>query len=119
MGYMVDISTTTSDVLKYFSPSPPALVIVNESLISDDDFSWVKDIRQQFPLLPIIIYSDKENLKMQKEELRKGANDFLYPPITRDEIVSMISSNIQKTISLKNYIILESRRALILMKYYG
>ena len=111
MGYMVEINTSISDILKYFSPSPPALVIINESLILEDDFSWIKDIRQQFPLLPIIIYSDNENPQMQKEELRKGANDFLYPPITRDEIVSMISSNIQKTISLKNYIILESRRA--------
>jgi two-component system NtrC family sensor kinase len=111
MGYLVEISPTLSDIEKFFSPTPPTLIIVNEWLILENHFAWVKDIHQLFPLLPIVVYSSKENSQLQKEAFRLGVNDFLHPPVTRDELVNTISSNIQKALTLKNHILLESRRA--------
>ena len=111
MGHIVEISTRSAEARQFFSPVPPALLIINELIAAENQFSWVKEIRQQFPLLPIIMYTQKENPQTLKEALRLGINDYLSPPLTRDEIVHAIQANLKQTQLLKNYVILESRRA--------
>jgi len=111
MGFLVEISTTLTEIKKGFASSPPSLIIVSEKLVSENQYAWIKETRQQFPLLPLVIYSETDNSRLIKEVIRIGVNDFLSPPITREEIVQTIEANIQSAIVLKNYIILESRRA--------
>ena len=111
MGYITEVFIRLSDALSSFSPSPPALVIISETIANENKYSWVKETRQKYPLLPIIIYAHKEDYKNIREALRLGINDYLAPPLTREEIVNAIEANVARTTLLRNYVILEARRA--------
>lgn len=111
MGYITEVFIRLSDALSSFSPSPPALVIISETIANENKYSWVKETRQKYPLLPIIIYAHKEDYKNIREALRLGINDYLAPPLTREEIVNAIEANVARTTLLRNHVILEARRA--------
>ena len=57
------------------------------------------------------MYTKKENTQTLKEAMRLGINDYLSPPLSREEIVHAIEVNIERKNQLNNYVILESRRA--------
>ena len=111
MGYFTEVFIHLSDAAGSFTPSPPALVIISETIANENKYKWVKETRQKYPLLPIIIYAHKEDYKNIREALRLGINDYLAPPLTREEIVNAIEANVARTTLLKNYVILEARRA--------
>lgn len=111
MGFVVELSSSLEGSQPYFSPSPPALVIISERIARENNFQWVRETRQQFPLLPMIAYTNKENTQELYEALRMGINDFLSSPLSREDVVDCIQANLKKAANLKNYVLLESRRA--------
>lgn len=111
MSFTVEISTTLLEIKKFFSPSPPALIILNDAVASENNFEWIKETHQQYPLLPIIAFSNKENLQLARQALRVGISDLLTSPLLREEVIECVQANLQKALNLKNYVLLESRRA--------
>ena len=111
MGFLVEVHTHLSKPIQNFLLTPPAMFIINEIIASENQYKWVKDVRQKHPLLPILMYTKKENTQTLKEAMRLGINDYLSPPLSREEIVHAIEVNIERKNQLNNYVILESRRA--------
>ena len=111
LGFNVIVSENISNAHQHFSGKPPALVIINENIATQDNFTWIKTIRQRYPLLPIILYTTNELHQTLKQALRLGINDYLSAPLTRDEIQNSIQANLLQSQNLRNYVLLESRRA--------
>jgi two-component system NtrC family sensor kinase len=111
LGFTVTVSESIQNAEQYFSGKPPSLVIINEIIATQDAFSWIKTVRQKFPLLPIILYTVTEKHQTLKEALRLGINDYLSTPLTKDEIQNSIHANLNQSQNLRNFVLLEAHRA--------
>lgn len=110
LGYSVDISEEIQETHHQFSFNRPSLIIINELIAIQDDFAWVKSVRQRYPLLPIILYTVNDGHQTIKTALRVGINDYLSTPLTRDEIQNSIRVNLIQSQNAHDYVLLESRR---------
>ena len=110
LGYSVDISEEIQETHHQFSFNRPSLIIINELIAIQDDFAWVKSVRQRYPLLPIILYTVNDGHQTLKTALRVGINDYLSTPLTRDEIQNSIRVNLIQSQNAHDYVLLESRR---------
>lgn len=111
MGFTVLVSESIDNAQQYFSTNIPALVIINENIATQNNFHWIKSIRQKYPLLPIILYTINEKHQTLKQALRLGINDYLSTPLTREDIQNSIQANLSQSQNLRNYVLFESRRA--------
>ncbi len=111
MGFTVLVSESIDNAQQYFSMNIPALVIINEIIATQNNFNWIKSIRQKYPLLPIILYTINEKHQTLKQALRLGINDYLSSPLTREDIQNSIQANLSQSQNLRNYVLFESRRA--------
>jgi len=111
LGFTVIVSENISNAKQYFSGKNPSLVIINELIATQDNFSWIKTIRQKYPLLPIILYTISEQHQTLKQALRLGIDDYLSAPLTKEEIQNSIHANLLHSQNLRNYVLHESRRA--------
>lgn len=111
LGFTVQISENIVHAQENFSNPLPSLMIINETLASAENFAWIKGIRQKYPLLPIILYTINEKHQTLKQALRLGINDYLSSPLTKEEIQNSIQANLQHSQTLRNYVLLESKRA--------
>jgi signal transduction histidine kinase/DNA-binding response OmpR family regulator len=111
MGYVVHICDRIPDTQKLIAEQLPKLLIINEENAVKQNFAFVKSLKRKYPLLPIILYTAKESHQTLKQSLRIGISDYLTPPLTRDEIQNSIWANLEFSQSLRDYVILESRKA--------
>lgn len=111
MGFDVLVSESLENAQQHFSTTIPALVIINENIASLNNFNWVISIRKKYPLLPIILYTSVEKHQILKKALRLGINDYLSAPLTIEDIQNSIKANLFHSQSMRNYVLLESRRA--------
>lgn len=111
MGYTVEVSESIQNAQQYFPSNVPGLIIINEDIAMQDEFSWVKSIREKLPLLPIILYTVHDNHQTLKKSLRMGISDYISTPLTKDEIQNSIKANIAQSQTKRNFVLLESRRA--------
>lgn len=111
MGFQVTISESIQNAQQFFLKSIPVLVIINELIAVEDNFSWIKLVRQKYPLLPIILYTVKDNHQTLKKALRLGINDYLSTPLTIDEIQNSITANLTQSKNKRDFVLLEARRA--------
>lgn len=111
MGFSVLVSESIENSQQYFTMNIPSLVIINENIVAQNNFNWIKSIRQKYPLLPIILYTIDEKHQTLKQALRLGINDYLSTPLTREDIQNSIQANLSQSQTLRNYVLLESRRA--------
>jgi len=111
MGFTVLVSESIENAQQYFTLNIPSMVIINENIATQNNFNWIKSIRQKYPLLPIILYTINEKHQTLKQALRLGINDYLSTPLTREDIQNSIQANLSHSQILRNYVLLESRRA--------
>jgi two-component system NtrC family sensor kinase len=111
MGFTVLVSESIENAQQYFTLNIPSMVIINENIATQNNFNWIKRIRQKYPLLPIILYTINEKHQTLKQALRLGINDYLSTPLTREDIQNSIQANLSHSQTLRNYVLLESRRA--------
>lgn len=110
MGLLVEISTSFVQAKQYFSPITPAIIIVQESLVVKDDFEWIKQIRNEFPSLPILLFADQQTDRKFREIVRQGVNDILTPPLTRDDILQSIQLALSETKRYKEWVVKEASK---------
>ncbi len=111
MGYAVLVSESLENAQQYFTLDIPSLVIINENIATQNNFDWIKSNRQKYPLLPIILYTINEKHHTLKQALRLGINDYLSTPLTVEDIQNSIQANLTHSQTLRNYVLVEARRA--------
>lgn len=111
MGYSVEVNERVEEKHQHFSSSIPVLIIINETIAVMDDFAWIKTVKEKYPLIPIILYTMHNRPQTLKTALRLGIDDYLSAPLTKEEIENSVRANIAQSQNMRNYVLLESRRA--------
>ena len=77
------------------------IVLLDLGLPMMDGMLVLKNIRQKFPNLPLLIISARDQLQNRVDGLNQGADDYLIKPYEFDELLARIHALIRRS-SLKN-----------------
>ncbi|WP_148334771.1 response regulator transcription factor [Acinetobacter lwoffii] len=77
------------------------IVLLDLGLPMMDGILVLKNIRQKFPNLPVLIISARDQLQNRVDGLNQGADDYLIKPYEFDELLARIHALIRRS-SLKN-----------------
>ncbi|HLO15886.1 MAG TPA: ATP-binding protein [Anaerolineales bacterium] len=96
VNYKTAIAKDTQSLGKILRESTPALVLIGEKFDGHDGLKVVKELQDQFPTLPFLVYVEKLSPELVKDIFRLGLSGYLSPPLKTDDIVNAVE------ISLKN-----------------
>ncbi len=77
------------------------IVLLDLGLPMMDGMLVLKNIRQKFPNLPVLIISARDQLQNRVDGLNQGADDYLIKPYEFDELLARIHALLRRS-SLKN-----------------
>ena len=77
------------------------IVLLDLGLPMMDGMLVLKNIRQKFPNLPVLIISARDQLQNRVDGLNQGADDYLIKPYEFDELLARIHALIRRA-GLKN-----------------
>lgn len=80
----------------------PDLLITDIRMPSEDGLSCLQRIRQEFPKLPVIIYSGYDNFSYAQQAIHYGIEEYLLKPID-EEILEKSIKRIMENRKIENY----------------
>lgn len=110
-GYTVSKAQDADAVDRLLLESAPVVMLVSQNLKSQSGIEIGKKVLERFPTLPILLYADKDDVKLFKEAIRAGLADFLYPPLRIDDIVAIIKHNQKRAEQMGDWVRREVRRS--------
>ena len=87
--------------LKQLQQQAYDIVLLDLGLPMMDGMLVLKNIRQKFPNLPVLIISARDQLQNRVDGLNQGADDYLIKPYEFDELLARIHALIRRS-GLKN-----------------
>lgn len=102
-GYNTIVCSNPLQAIEILKERKVSLVVLDMILPSIDGFKVTKMIREIDPLLPIIIISEKDDLKTKINVLKLGADDYIIKPINMEELFARIDRALDRN---SNYSIL-------------
>lgn len=90
------------DGLKYLQQCKFDIVLLDLGLPMMDGMQVLKQIRQNFAQLPVLIISARDQLHNRVEGLNQGADDYLIKPYEFDELLARISALLRRAGSLNS-----------------
>lgn len=85
------------DGLKALQQHSFDLVLLDLGLPMMDGMQVLKNIRQLFPQLPVLIISARDQLQQRVEGLNQGADDYLIKPYAFDELLARIHALLRRS----------------------
>ncbi|WP_419225193.1 response regulator transcription factor [Acinetobacter sp. A2] len=85
------------DGLKALQQHSFNLVLLDLGLPMMDGMQVLKNIRQLFPQLPVLIISARDQLQQRVEGLNQGADDYLIKPYAFDELLARIHALLRRS----------------------
>lgn len=61
----------------------------------EDGWQWLAKLKQQYPQIPVLVFTSRDNLSDRIMAIRLGAQAFLQKPITHQEIFQTIQATLQ------------------------
>lgn len=95
-GYRVDALESPINIEQYLHKNKYNLAIFDVMLPHKSGVELCRIVRNQFPLLPIILISAKGLKQDVLLGLKAGADDYLIKPFDLDELLLKVHNNIQK-----------------------
>ena len=95
--FEVDWVNNGIDGLKQLQQQSYDVVLLDLGLPMMDGMQVLKNIRQKFPQLPVLIISARDQLKNRVEGLNQGADDYLIKPYEFDELLARIQALLRRS----------------------
>lgn len=89
-GFDVDWVNNGIDGLKKIQHEEVDVVLLDLGLPMMDGMQVLKQIRQNHPILPVLIISARDQLQQRVDGLNQGADDYLVKPYEFDELLARI-----------------------------
>ncbi|ATH76432.1 MULTISPECIES: response regulator [Halomonadaceae] len=86
-----------SDVMPWLTQHSPALVLLDVMLPGKDGLTLCREIRQQWPLLPIIMVTAKVEEVDRLLGLELGADDYICKPFSPREVVARVKAVLRRS----------------------
>lgn len=90
------------DGLKYLEQHAYDIVLLDLGLPMMDGMLVLKNIRQKFPTLPVLIISARDQLQNRIDGLNQGADDYLIKPYEFDELLARIHALMRRSGIMKS-----------------
>ena len=96
--YDVEWVNNGIDGLKRLSQEKFNIVLLDLGLPMMDGMQVLKQIRQQWPALPVLIISARDQLQNRVDGLNQGADDYLIKPFDLDELFARIRALLRRRV---------------------
>lgn len=110
--YSLVLASSAEEALKILPDATPNLILLDITLPGLDGISLLKQIKNDWPEIPVIMMTAVDRIPTVVECIKLGAHDYLAKPIIADELIMTIDR------ALENYQLrdeLERRRKLQLL----
>ncbi len=109
-GYGVASVHDRGGLDKSLQEAIPALVILGEKFAKLDGVSISGKLLDRFPTLPILLYADHDKPGLAKITLKAGLSNYIYPPLTMEDIVSYVGQALTRARHLGDWLRREVKR---------
>lgn len=91
-GFEVHVSSNWKDAQKILFTIPLDLVLLDLQLPGKDGLEILKEIKQKFSLLEVIIFSGKASVEFAVKSIKEGAFDFIEKSYSIEKILTIIEN---------------------------
>ena len=110
MNYETAIAKNTQALARVMQENSPALILLGEKYDGHDGLKIAREIRERFPSMPILIYTEKPQPELIKGIFRLGMGGYLSPPLRTDDIVDAVDSGIKNAHRVGDWLRREVKR---------
>ena len=89
-GYQVSLAKSGPEALKLIRAEPPELVLLDIWMPEIDGLETLKQIRQQFPKLMVIMMSGHGSVETAVKATKLGAYDYLEKPLDLEKVTILV-----------------------------
>jgi len=89
-GYQVGVATSCAEGLAALKNSPADVVVLDVMLPDADGIQCLKEIKNQYPDIAVILLTGHASMETGLESLECGASDYCLKPVEFDELVDRI-----------------------------
>lgn len=94
-GYSITTTQEGSQALSLVKKIKPDLVLLDLGLPDVDGETISKQIKTEFPEIPVIILTAKDNTESVVRNLSLGADDYITKPFVTDELLARIKARLR------------------------
>jgi DNA-binding response OmpR family regulator len=94
-GYSTQAVGDGTKVLEIIEKTNPSLVLLDLGLPTVKGESVCKDVKEEFPEIPIIILTGKEGLNDKINAFELGADDYVTKPFASEELLARIEARLR------------------------
>lgn len=95
-GYIVEAAANGSQGLDALKNQPFDLVVTDVEMPGISGIDVLKEIKKQYPSVPVIIITAYANVEMAVEAMKLGAEDFLGKPFGRDHLLLIVKRALEQ-----------------------
>lgn len=95
-GYQTSFAATVGEARSLLAQGGLDLVLTDLQMPGEDGLTLVREIRQRFVNLPVVMLTAHGTMDTVLQALRAGANDFLTKPYAMDELLGIIRREIRR-----------------------
>ena len=106
-GFAVDHAIDGEDGLHLALTEPYDVVIMDLMLPKIDGLTVIKKLREQKPIVPVMILSAKRSVDDRVEGLQTGSDDYLTKPFAFSELLARVNALIRRATGVPSPTILE------------
>jgi DNA-binding response OmpR family regulator len=89
-GFAVDAAADGVEALRCARSEHYDLAVLDLLLPRIDGLAVLRDLRQRYPVLPVVILSARSDLPTKLRGFELGANDYVVKPFSLDELIARI-----------------------------
>lgn len=110
-GYEVKLVSDCQSAESLIKADLPDLVILGDPLVDGSELDLAARLQDQYPDLPIILFTNPYQELMVLKALRHGFCDYFYPPLVSEVVLQAVDRGLQHRKRWNSWAHLESRRA--------
>ncbi len=95
-GYRVSVAGNASEAMEKIIHEPPELVLLDIWMPDRDGVELLKDIKNRFPSIPVIMISGHATIETAVKTTKLGAYDFIEKPLSLDKVVITIEHALEQ-----------------------
>lgn len=96
-GYSVKSAADCAEALRDLETDRPEVVVLDVMLPGKDGVQCLKEIKQRWPAVAVILLTGHASMQTGLESLEYGANDYCLKPIELDELIEKIKIAYKET----------------------
>jgi DNA-binding response OmpR family regulator len=98
-GMRVQIATDPNGAREAIAETPPDIILLDLNFpdAPEDGLALLRELGQQFPRIPVLVFTVRESLSDRVEVVRLGGSAFLHKPLSTHQILQAVTETLAQT----------------------